>query len=50
MQEYMDFNGKACLEYVEKDTTLVGRDKEQYKARHRTLQKMLDEAKNEYTK
>ncbi len=45
MQDYLDVNGEICLKYVENDERLIGRDKEKYKARHRTMQKTLNEFK-----
>ena len=45
MQDYLDTNGQTCLIYVENDSNRIGRDKEKYKARHRVMQKTLDEFK-----
>jgi hypothetical protein len=45
MQEYLDTNGQTCLTYVENDSNIIGRDKENYKARHRVMQQTLDEFK-----
>ena len=45
LQDYLDTNGQKCLQYVDNDKSLNGRDKEIYKGRHRTIQKQLDKYK-----
>lgn len=45
VEYYMRTNGQACLNYVDNDQTLLERDREAYRARHRMLRESLNKLK-----
>lgn len=43
LNDYINTNGETCLMYVNNDKSLIERDREKYRSRHRTLKKLLGE-------
>lgn len=45
LDDYINFNGNKCIEYINKDITLSERQKEVYRARHRSMRQLLNSYK-----
>lgn len=45
LDDYINFNGNKCIEYINNDITLSERQKEVYRARHRSMIQLLDSYK-----